>query len=175
MPEKDTRTTTLPADSSSSWSDSKPATTPSPALRMRNALNALMVRAPAAARYPSATTLAAPIVPRDQPLRVEFQIVSEQLLDLRVRQRAPVPARQTQPQLEHVGTDRAVAVLSPAMTPGDCHELADLRPQRFGQSRQVAYPAVVHEVHRLGSEAQHAVDGGDELLRIELCRGRRWC
>src|SRR5215472_17339272 len=133
MPENDTRTTTVPADSSSSWSVSKPATTPAPSLRIRNALNAVMVQAPAAAPYPSATTLAAPIVPRDQPLRVEFQIVPEQPLDLRVRQCAPVPARQTQPQLEHVGTDRGVAVQSPAMTPGDRHELADLHPQRFSQ------------------------------------------
>src|SRR5512146_890086 len=103
MVENSTRTTTLPGDKSASCSCSKPATTRSPSLRIRNALNAaVMVRHPwCGPWFASAGALAAPIVPHDQALCIEIQIVPEQTLDLGVRLRAPMLARQTQPQLQH--------------------------------------------------------------------------
>src|SRR6185312_16231177 len=175
MVENSTRTTTLPGERSSSCSCSKPATTPSPSLRIRNALNAaVMVRrswcGPGSA---SAGTFTPPIVPHEEALGIEIQIVPEQMLDLRVRLRASMLARQMQPQLQHIRANGCVAVSSVHVTPGDCHELADLSPQRLGETRHVAYPTVVHQIHRLGSEREHPVDGGDELLRIELRRGGR--
>src|SRR6185312_14663956 len=175
MVENSTRTTTLPGERSASCSCSKPATTPSPSLRIRNALNAaVMVRhswwGPGPA---SAGALTPPIVPHEEALCIEIEVVPEQTLDLRVWLRTSVLARQTQPQLQHIGANGGVAVSSVHVTAGDCHELADLSPQRLGETRHVAYPTVVHQIHRLGSEAEHPVDGGDELLRIELRRGGR--
>src|SRR6185437_2663477 len=165
MPEYITRTTTFPGDRSSSCSGSKSATTPSSWLRMRNALNVVMCA--------SATALAAPFVPRDQALCVEIQIVPQQMFDLPVALRTPMLSGKSQPQPEHVGADRLVAVFARTVTPGDRDELAYLRLERLGEPRHIANAAVVHQVHRLGRERQHTIDGGQELLGVELGRRRR--
>src|ERR1700733_6485132 len=83
--------------------------------------------------------------------------------------------RKAEPQIEHVGTDRRIEILSGRVALGDTDEFANLLLQDSRQSRHIRDAAEVHEVHRLGRVSRHAIDGSDELLGIELRRCRCRC
>ena len=58
------------------------------------------------------------------------------------------------------------------MSARDAGQLTHLRLEQLAQTRHAGHAAEVHEVYGLGAVRQHPLDGGDELLRIELRRGR---
>src|SRR6516225_3229451 len=117
--------------------------------------------------------LAAACEPGDETLGVEGEIAIEGMLELAVRQPAAVRACERAPQDEHVGPDPGRGLAIGGVRAGDARERGDLLLERGSEARNIGHPAEVHEVYRLGPQAQHAVDGGDVLLRIELRRYRR--
>src|SRR5262245_25307384 len=97
------------------------------------------------------------------------------MFQLAVREQTAVTSREAAPQREHVGTDCRYRVGIRRMRARDGRELTDLLLERGGEAWNAGHAAEVHEIDRLGREAQHAVDGGDVLLGIELRRHGGGC
>src|SRR6516165_6834500 len=172
MPEWVTRITTSPGARSSRPISSKRAAIFPPSECMRNALKRFM-----ASPFSFAQRTDAP-EPGHEALGVEREITLEGMFQLAVREKAAVTAREAAPQREHVGTDCRCRVRIRRMRTRAGRKLTDLLFERGGEARDAGHAAEMHEIDRLGREAQHAVDRGDVLLRIELRRhggGRDEC
>ena len=111
--------------------------------------------------------------PGDQPLGVERQVVGVHALDLPVGQRRAVLPREPQPQRAQLRVDTGRGVGVGGVRARDARVLADLLLELPPQARHVGDAAEVHEVHARRLIGEHAVDGGEVLLRVELRRRRR--
>src|SRR6516165_4398810 len=166
MPEWVTRITTSPGARSSTPSSSKRAAILPPSEWMRNALKRFMVSSPRCAVFRGARE------PGDQPLSIECQVTGECVLELAVGQAAAVIPRQTAPQRQHVGADAGLRIGIAGVRARDAGELGDLRLERSSEARHIRHAAEVHQVDGLGVVGEHAIDGCNVLLGVELRRYR---
>src|SRR5215471_2861788 len=167
MPEWVTRITTSPAARSSRPSSSKRAAILPSCEWMRNALKRLMASPPRLAVLPEARE------PGDQPLGIERQVTGQGVLELVVGQAAAVLPREPAPQGEHVGADTGRRIRIMGVCTRDTGELGDLLLERDSEARHICHAAEVHQIDGLGAVGEHAIDGGNVLLGIELRRYRR--
>src|SRR6516165_1502915 len=167
MPEWVTRISTSPGARSSRPSSSKRAAILPPSEWMRNALMRFMTSPLRPAVLPDARE------PGDQSLGVECQVTGERMLELAVGQARAVIPRQPAPQGQHVGADAGLGIGIAAVCARDAGELGDLRLERDSEARHIGHAAEVHQVDGLGAVGEHAIDGGNVLLGIELRRYRR--
>src|SRR6516164_1451918 len=166
MPEWVTRITTSPAARSSRPSCSKRAAILPPSEWMRNALKRLMASPPCLAVLPGARE------PGDQSLGIERQITGQGVLELVVGQAAAVLPREPAPQGEHVGADAGRRIRIIGVGARDAGEFGDLLLERDSEARHICHTAEVHQIDGLGAVGEHAIDGGNVLLGIELRRYR---
>ena len=109
--------------------------------------------------------------PHHQALGIELKITLEEVHELGIALPAAVAAGGGEPQRQHFGTDGSGRSGRLRVGAGDAGELAHLGLERLPEACHLGHAAEVHEVHRLRAVAQQALDGGHQLLRIELRRG----
>src|SRR5581483_2382238 len=160
-----TRTTTSPGERSSRLSCSNRARMRPPSSWIRNALKEVIRSSPLSAGRPAAL---GPMQPDQQALRVQLEVGLELMRHFGTTQPAALALQQRPPQLEHRLTNGGVRILRSGQLARDPHQLLDLLLQHCAQSRDTGHAAVMHEVDGLGCKLQQTVDGGSELLRIEL-------